>query len=168
MADEKQEAQEEKPKSKLVPILLGVILVVGGAVATVAMTSPPAEEKPVEVDLDSLKAIRYDEEIGKTFSVGGGQQDMAKIKAVFDYKAEDPLKATAAIQEGWAKAQDALSELMLGKTAADLHGKAGFIQLKAELKNLLNDAFFPEPEGEDEDAVKGKVSDVYITEFLVK
>ena len=166
MADDKQEPQEDKPKSKLVPILLGVILVVGGAVATVAMTSPPAEEEPVEVDIEKLAPTRYAEQFEKTFTLGGGQQDMAKFTISFDYKAEDVLKATELIQRGWVKAEDALSELMLGKSGADINSKAGFVQLKAELKELLNEAFFGV--AEDEEPIKAMVCDVYIPKFIIR
>ncbi len=164
MAEEKEKTPEEGGgKSKTLPLLLGIVLVVGAAVGVVAMTSPPAkQEGSAPLDLDSLPGTQWEEKLSWTFNPSS-QRHVTKISIVFEYKAEDPLKATAAIQKGMYKAKSDIRLLCMSKTIEDLSTAEGAMQLKLEIQNALNQAFFPE-----DAKVNAKVSDVFFDEYLIK
>ncbi|MCA8969069.1 MAG: flagellar basal body-associated FliL family protein [Planctomycetes bacterium] len=158
--EEAAAAEEPKKKSKLVPILIGVVLVVGGAVATVAMTSPPKDQTEEKVDLNKLEATRYDKQLDWSFNLkGGSSQGMGRLKVSFDYKAEDPLQAAAKIEKGWDKARSDVRFLLFSKRREDFNQASGYEQLQLEVARLLEKAFFPDSDG--------IVSDVYFLEFIV-
>ncbi len=165
MADdkEKKEGEEGGGKSKMLPILLGVILVVGGAVGVVAMTAPqkPKEAKK-EIDLDSFPAKVWPEKLSWTFNPGT-RRNVAKIGISFEYKAEDDLKTQGVILEALPKARSRIQILLLGKKVDELTGGDNALQLKLEMRDILNETFFPNAED-----AHAKVSDVYFDEYLIK
>ncbi len=177
MADAKEE-QEPKKKGKLVPVLIGVVVVVGAAIGVVAVTAPPASEvEEVEVDLDTLPSQRCEEPFDLTFNLAGsGARGVGRLKFAFDYKAEDPIAAKEAVKLGRAKAQGELMILLLGKTRAQLGSPEGVITAKHEIQAILQRAFFPEQDDKakgkakskanGKPAVRGKITDVYLTELL--
>lgn len=161
MADEKETAVAEEPKTKgkFIPILIGVILVVGGAIGTVAVTSPPGDEEVVEVDLETLPPQRCDKQLDWSFNLRGGSgQGMGRLKISFDYKAEDPLVAAPLIERGMDKAKSDVRMLLFGKERDDFKDVAGLTQLRMEISKHLEEAFFPDGDG--------IVSEVYILEFI--
>lgn len=167
MADEKEteatEGEEVKKKGKLFPILIGVILVVGAAVGSVAMMSPPPDEEPEEVKIEDFEAKRYDKQLDWAFNLRSATgQAMGRLKISFDYKAEDPLMAMPKIEKGWDKAKSYVRKLLFRKKASDFKGDvvAPLDQLSIELKKILTNAFFP-----DED---GMVSEVFILDFIMQ
>ncbi|GEM_PF-2639013 len=165
MADEKEKKDEQEGgrKSKLLPIFLGMILVVGGAVGVVAMTAPqkPKEEKK-EVDLDSFPPKVWPEKLSWTFNPGT-RRNVAKIGISFEYKAEDDIKTQGVIVEALPKARSRIQILLLGKSVDELTGGDNALQLKLEMRDILNETFFPNSE-----EAHAKVSDVYFDEYLIK
>lgn len=164
MAEEKEattEGEEPKKKGKLFPILLGVILVVGAAVGTVAMMSPPPDEEPEEIKLEDLEAKRHDKQLDWSFNLRSAQgQAMGRLKISFDYKAEDPLVAAPLIEKGWDKAKSDVRKLLFGKKRSDFDASGALTQLSVELAKALESAFFPDGEG--------LVSEVFILDFIVQ
>ena len=163
MAEDKPDTQAEghgAPKpGRLVPVLLGAILVVGGAIGVVALTAPKGDHGVKKVDLDSLEAVRYDDRFDWTFNLAGkGPRGMGRLKVSFDYKAADRATAQKMIQRGWDKARSEIQILLLAKSKDDLSSPAGAIQLKQEILERLGLAFFP--------SSQGKISDVYILELI--
>ncbi len=164
MADEKeQKAEEGGRKSKLLPMILGIVVVVGAAVGVVALTAPPAaEEAPKKVDLDSLPGIQWEDKLEWTFNPRS-RRHVAKISIVFEYKAEDPLAAANAISKGMSKAKSDVRLLCMSKSVEELGSAEGAMELKLEIQQALNEAFFPKDSG-----VKAKVSDVFFDDYLIK
>lgn len=154
-------AEAPKKKGKLVPILIGVVLVVGGAVATVALTSPAKDTEVKKVDLNTLKPTRYEKQLEWSFNLRGGSgQGMGRLKISFDFKAEDPAAAQPLIGKGWDKALSDVRLLLFSKARDDFKNRSGMEQLKLEVAQLLEQSFFPEGEG--------LVSDVYFLEWIVQ
>lgn len=173
MAEEKEKAEgAEAPakKSKMVPILLGVVLVVGAAIGTVAFVLPKKQEVVKVPSIDEFTAIQYPQKIKWTWNLSSkGMTRMGVLGINFEYRTRDPLLASQAIERNYSRMYGEVRVMLADKSPEDVEGGAGLRQLKLELLDILDRSLFPEnEETEDETKIQSKVSDVFILELLVK
>lgn len=155
-----QEAAEEK-KSKLLPILFGVLLVVGAAVGTVAFVLPPKEAEQAPPPISEFQQVLHPEKWSVRWPV---ESKIGQIEFKFMYRTRDPLWAEKTIADRSdmlvAKVLRHLSE----RTAQEVGGLTG---LTSALRTVVEDAVFPEAkEALNESEKMAIVSDILILNYL--
>lgn len=155
-----EEAVEETKKSRLVPVILGAVLVIGASAGVVVMTAPPPpEQEEQEVDYSSLPAKQWERSLSETFNPLNSKNSICKLSYYFEYKApDDPLLEQKVIEPNLRKAQSEILIFLKGMTKEDLEGSSGAQHIRKKLRQLLNESVFPNGDG--------IISDVFIKDLL--
>lgn len=149
-------------KNRMIPMIIGAVLVIGLAAGVVVMTAPGGDGSEPKVDLDALEPHMWEEEISVTFNPKAKRTGHCKVSYRLEYKA---LPSHASLGEGFParllnKAKAELLILLKDKSPDDLNGGEGAIQLKNEIREIYSKALFEKDDG--------MISDVFITELLFK
>ncbi len=159
-----EDSAEGKKKGKLIPILLGIFLVVGAAIGTVAVVLPPSEEEAEEevavepldartpdgeADLFPAKKFVPDTPNALRWTFTPNTADMSRkgvLRISFRYRTREPephLKTLATIADNLDEMRNAVRLLLADKSPSDLAGKRGLEALSNGLLGILNEKIFP-------------------------
>lgn len=166
MADNKEAGDKKgsSGKNKMLPMIIGAVVVIAMAAGVVVMTAPSgnggSDAKP---DLHALEPHMWEEEISVTFNPMANRTGHCVVSYRFEYKAlaSHPVSNGESFDDRLLnKAKAQLLILLKDKSPADLKGSEGAIQLKNEIRDIYSEALFEKDEG--------LVSDVFITQLLFK
>ena len=159
--DKAPESGEEKKGGKMLPILLGVILVVGAAVGTVAFVLPPSGEPEEAVPITD-----FEDQMSLPMKVSwtlGPKIGQIEFRYVFRVRTE----AQQAVERTMDSKRDRLKAAVLSylsdKTATQVGGPRG---LALTLVPIVERSLFPDDADELNEAKKNvQVSEVLILDY---
>ncbi|PIE24714.1 MAG: hypothetical protein CSA62_02460 [Planctomycetota bacterium] len=156
--DKAAEGGEEKKGGKMLPILLGVILVVGAAIGTVAFVLP-GEKEPEQI----VPITEFPEQMSRPMKVGwpdGTKTGQIEFRFVYRQRPEAQEGVQKAIEENRDRLKASVLSYLSGKNPRQVGGPRG---LAMTLVPIVERSLFPDELKKVSEAER----DVQVMEVLV-
>ncbi len=167
MAKDDAEGKSKNGLMKIVMIVAGVLVLVGGAFAFVTLGVP---DKASDAE-DSQETVAPEEtwkdgehrlETLFVNLAGTNGKRYLKVGLTFSYRAESPSAQTVRFTELDTRIRDRLTILLSGKSIEDIDGGEKKKLLKKELEEVLQELLFEDAEE------PGRIEAVFYYEFLIQ
>lgn len=149
----------EKKKSKIVPMAVAAVFLIGSAV-TVGMLAFPSDKAEVEeVEEPKISSVLPIPQILVNLAQSDSQRLLQATMSI-EAKAVTEAAITDRLNTDMPKVQDLMIRVLSAYTATDLEGGSKKQAVQARLINYLNEELFSDGDIE--------ISSVYFTEFVVQ